>query len=105
MRLAPVLALLAPVALVAALVSGCGEGPPAAYTDETRSNVLAPCHAETDPAMVGDVCACTYRSIRTGVPFDRFRQIDQQLREDPTAPLPDDLVELLADCVIEVADL
>lgn len=99
MRLAPVLAVLLAVTVA------CGEDEPTQYSGNTRTNLMVTCEAEGDLPMVGDVCACTYRSIRTRLPFARFRQVDQELRNDPEAPLPDDVLELLAECVVEVGDL
>jgi hypothetical protein len=90
---------------LSAVSVACGEGPPAAYTDRIRADLLAACTAEDDPPIVGDICACTYRHLRVSLPFERFREIDEELRLDPFAPLPDDVLTVLAECVIEVGDL
>ena len=95
-----VLVLPAVVAL-----AGCGDDGPSDYTDESRTNVLTACVTEADRPLVGDVCTCAYRSIRTDIPFDRFAEIDEQLRARPDDPLPDDLLAVLAGCVIEVGQL
>ena len=86
-------------------VGACGSDTPAVYSDETRANVLAACRADTDRPLVADICACTYRSVRSGISYERFQQIDQQLRESPETPLPEDVVALLAECIIDVANL
>ena len=98
------LVLLAAVVPVSWVVA-CGSDTPAVYSDETRANVLAGCRAETDRPLVVDLCACTYRSVRSAISYERFQEIDQQLRESPDAPLPDDVVALLAGCIIDVANL
>ena len=95
---------LLPAVLLVAL-AGCGSDAPSDYSDETRANLLAACSDETDRPIVGDVCTCTYRSIRTRVPYDRLEEIDQRLRGDAGAPLPDEVVDALADCIIEVGAL
>jgi hypothetical protein len=87
------------------LLAACGSDGPSDYSEETRSNVLTPCATDTDRPIVGDVCACAYRSIRTRIPYERFEEIDEQLRSSPDAPLPDDLLSVIADCVIEVGEL
>lgn len=91
--------------VLGAAATGCGDDAPAQYSDETRADVLAGCVSELDPAIVGDVCACTYRLIRIELPYERFRAVDRQLRLEPASTLPDDVLELLGRCVIEVGDL
>jgi hypothetical protein len=96
---------LVPVVVLLAVLAGCGSEAPAEYSDETRANVLASCADDTDGALTGDVCACAYRSIRTRLPYERFAEIDQDLRARPGSPLPDDVLELVAGCIVEVGEL
>ena len=100
-RLAVVVAIV-----VGSLGAGCSEqAEPPRFNDQTRERVMLACRDEADRPLVADVCACTYRSMRSGLSYERFTEIDQQLREQPGAPLPAELVEAMAGCVIEVADL
>lgn len=102
----PAVRLLRVVAMVGVLlVGGCGSDPPADYSDENRTNVLAACASDTDRPIVADVCACTYRSIRTRLPYERFAEIDAELGGRPGAALPPDVLELMAECIIEVGEL
>ena len=97
---------LAPTAvLLAVALTSCGSEGPGDYSDETRSNVLAACVGDTDRPIVGDVCTCAYRAIRTTLPYERFDEIDRHLRERSDAPLPDEVLELIADCIVEVGEL
>jgi predicted small lipoprotein YifL len=96
---------VASIAVVAWALAACGVDEPAEFTDNTRTNVLAACVDDEDPAMVGDICACAYRTMRTRLSFERFEEVDRQLRTDLIQPLPRDVVAILAECVIEVGDL
>lgn len=96
---------VASVLVLGPAVAACGGDTPAEYSDETRTDVLAGCASELDPAIVGDVCACTYRLMRIELAYERFRAVDRQLRLEPSSALPDDVLELLGRCVIEVGDL
>jgi hypothetical protein len=91
--------------LVGLLAVGCGRPAPQDYTDQTRAELMAACQAEHDPPLVGDICACVYRSLQVEVAYERFQEIDRELRLEPHAPLPDDVVDLLAECIIEVGNL
>ena len=91
---------------IGALLVGCGTETPIEYGVENRESFLAACVAESvDGIFQQRVCQCVYDEAEAVMPFDRFAEIEDQLREDGTAPLPDDLLDLIARCVIEEGDL
>ncbi|MCB0972862.1 MAG: hypothetical protein KDA97_15250 [Acidimicrobiales bacterium] len=42
-------------------------------------------------------CQCTFDALEENVSFDRFKEVNSDLRENG-GPWPDDLVEAIADC-------
>ena len=98
--------------LVAGLVSvtlwgsACGVEEPTEYSDENRDAFLAACvDGETDGLYEQRVCRCVYDEAEATIPFERFREINDQLAEADDVVLPEDLLEVLAICVIEEGDL
>ena len=57
---------------------------------------MASCTDEAEPGEA--VCQCVYDKIEATVPFDRFVEIDEQLNENPDAPRPQELVDILTEC-------
>jgi len=89
-----------------ALLAGCGTETPTEYGAENRESFLAACVDESvDGLFQQRICQCVYDEAEASVPFERFVEIEDQLRDDETAPLPDDLLDLVARCVIEEGDL
>jgi hypothetical protein len=83
----------------------CGSDAASDYSDETRANLLTACTDAEDEAIVGDVCTCAYRAMRTRLPYERFAEIDRRLRDDPAAPLPEEVLDAVARCIVEVGEL
>lgn len=101
---------MATVAMTAAvaslLASGCAEDEPHEFTDDTRSGFLAACTDPLDDSLLtSSICQCVFDQTQTQLSFERFEQIDELLVLDPETELPDELVDIIATCVIEVADL
>lgn len=85
---------------LAAVLAGCSQpsNTPEGYDDTTKSNFLQGC---TELAVTGadestttsslgeglseEVCTCAYDWIVQNVPFDDFKTLDDQLRDDPQA--------------------
>jgi hypothetical protein len=88
--------MAAVVAVPTLLLAACsdGSGNARGYTAELRHSFVRDCttQGEAEP-----VCGCFYDSLAVSVPFDRFRRIDQRIKQG-SAELPDDIVDLAASC-------
>lgn len=97
------------VAVVAAFVlwgSACGDDEATEYRDENRDAFLAACtDAGTDGLYEQRVCRCVYDEAEATIPFERFRQINDELAEADEPVLPEELLDVLAVCIIEEGDL
>lgn len=86
--------------------AGCGVEPPTDFTADTRSGFMAACSRPLeDPQFVTEICRCVFLGAAGELSFDRFAAVDERLRADPEAELPAEIVDIIADCVIEVAEL
>jgi ribosome maturation factor RimP len=90
-----------------ALAAGCGsEVVDAEYTEANRRAFLTACtESLEDTTLVRDVCECAYDEIRLVVPYAELIEIEESLEVDSLAPLPDRVVEIVADCFLAEADL
>jgi hypothetical protein len=52
--------------------------------------------------MDAEACGCFYDRLAEDVPYERFEEVDEQLRDDPTA-IPDDIADLAVRCSAEAA--
>ncbi len=81
--------LLGACAAVVLLVTACGEGgEPTSFDDTVEENFISGCEvaAEADPAIrpvAQRYCACAYDSVRTEISFDDFKQLDDDVKDDP----------------------
>lgn len=93
--------------IVASLVlAACGGEGPTEYSADNRDAFLAAClDADVDGLYQQRLCLCAYEEVEASIPFERFREINEQLENVDTAALPEDLLEVLASCVIEEGDL
>lgn len=100
------------VRLVAGLVAicswgaACGAEEPAEYGDDNREAFLAACtDADGDGLYQQRVCRCAYDEAVATIPFERFREINDEFSLADEPVLPDDLLDVLAACIIEEGDL
>jgi hypothetical protein len=102
-------------ALVLALVVALGacshqRSVPDSYGETTRTNFIDGCESaltETSGEgealsadQAGAVCECAYESISVadgGIPFEDFKEINEQQEEDPTR-LPDEIATRIESC-------
>jgi hypothetical protein len=90
--------------LVAALAcGGCGRGGDAGgdgrgYGPAERRDFVDAC-AATGVAST-DACGCFYDRLAEQVPHERFDELDDQIRDDPSA-VPDDIAALAIECGAE----
>ncbi|CAN5600314.1 hypothetical protein BH24ACT4_BH24ACT4_13740 [soil metagenome] len=96
---------------------------PDKYGDTTRDNFQEGCVAslteepgdqefaavdvgESQPytaERASDVCSCSYEGIsnpETGIPFEQFKELNENLEEAPT-PLPPEMQDIITGCVDE----
>jgi hypothetical protein len=97
MRLRPLCVVTISLGLVA---TGCGDRSPSEYSDETEEQFMASCVPSLGESE-RDVCRCAYDEIRGQLSFEEFQELDEQLRDDPDAELPDDVVDLVAACAAD----
>jgi hypothetical protein len=79
-----------------ALGSACSDDEPSAYGEETESAWNETC--ETG-GLDEATCGCIYTAITETVPFDEFKQLDEDLQEDPSTPLPAELEAAMTTCI------
>ena len=88
------LILRAAAAALVVAVAACGDASSDdGYGPEGRADFVEACSAGAS----ADACGCFYDRLADEVPFARFEQVDQQIRDDPTA-IPDDVADLAIDC-------
>ena len=88
------------------MLVSCSVDEPTEYSDENREAFLAACtDTDTDGLYQQRVCQCAYDEAEATIPFERFREIEAELVDAEEPVLPDDLLDLLATCIIEEGDL
>lgn len=98
--------LVAGLTSICLSVAACGGEEPTDYSDQNRDAFLAACvDAETDGLYEQRVCQCAYDEAAATIPFERFREINDTLADADPPVLPEDLLEVIAVCIIEEGDL
>lgn len=94
------------IGLFGLAVSACAPEPQTEYSQQTEDNFFAAC---TDPVndsiLHTRLCQCVYQRMRVVVPYGRLVVLDEEMVADPELRLQPELVELIADCVIQEGDL
>lgn len=88
--------------------AGCGGDDLATdqYGPANREAFLAACtDSEADDVLVRDICECTYGRLVESVSLAELDRIEEALRLDTLAPLPDVVADHVAECVVAEADL
>jgi hypothetical protein len=83
----------AAASLLVAVAACGGGGNEDGYGPEGRADFVEACSAGAS----ADACGCLYDRLADEVPFERFEQVDRQIRDDPTA-IPDDVADLAIEC-------
>ncbi len=89
-------------------LSACGREEPssATYTPANRDAFLAACtNGAVDDRLVRDVCECTWSRIAESIEIDELARLEDNLRLDALAPLPELVAEHMADCLVSEAGL
>lgn len=102
----PVRVALGALTLGALLVS-CGAEPDLAdYSFENRNAFMAACtDATTDDLVVRDVCECVFASVRRHYTVAELRSLEDTLRLDALADLPEEIIGFVADCFIQESEI
>lgn len=88
-------------ALTVVLVACGGGDEDDGYNEQLRRDFIADCTAaDTDRP----VCGCLYDAFEAEVPFHRFQELDQALRDQTTSEVPEDVQELAVACAVEAED-
>jgi hypothetical protein len=100
-------ACIAAVAIVLAAIiatsggdGGGGDGGEAeGYTPEVEEEFVSSCQeAAGDTGLSESQCQCAFDEIKANVPFERFVEIDEQLREGST-DIPEELTDVMGTCL------
>jgi hypothetical protein len=99
LRLAPCLSLIIALGIV---LGGCSsdddEGPPSGYSAELRDDFVSDC---TGAGTAEAVCGCLYDRLEAEVPFERFEQLDEQLRSGEAGEAPMDVEAMAVACAAD----
>ncbi len=88
------------------LLAACGVDEPTDFTADNRSGFMAACTRSLDDTqLVTDVCRCVFAATSDELSFVEFSSIDRQLQENPEQELPEEVLDVIAECVIEVGEL
>jgi actin-like ATPase involved in cell morphogenesis len=68
------------------------------YSPALRRSFVSTCVSQADGSVTSEQCGCTYDKFEATVPFERFKEIDQELKDDPENP-PQELVDIVQECV------
>ncbi len=99
---------LALIALVGLAAASCGDEVATDYTSAHRDAFLAACSSPLDdPRLLSDICVCVYDRLEDEISFSRFEAISESLVtvDGSEPPLPDEVVDAIADCFVSEADL
>mgnify|MGYP007025639228 CR=1 FL=1 len=89
-----------------AILGGCGQDAPEDYSQQTRDNFLIACTAPLEDSRLDvQICQCVFDKAQVRMPYERFASFDQSLIDNPEAVVPAELVDLIAECVVEEAEL
>lgn len=88
------------------VLSACSEPLQTEYTAQQSENFFAACNVPVEDSILqGRLCQCVFERAQVDISFERFAEIDAALVADPLAELPPELTEIIAQCVIDEADL
>jgi hypothetical protein len=92
-------AVLARAALVAALVGAACSGAPSGYGKQSEAVFMRSC-VQTNGQTAERLCRCSYDQIVKQIPYDRWKEIDRELRDHPDT-VPSDLERIVVACAAE----
>ncbi len=104
-----VVTTLAAAALLGA--TGCSEETQLDFVQDNADGFMAACTSTTDDTLLQtEICQCVIDTAQVRLRFSEFEAIEATLTVevadgDPPPPLSPQIVEIVAECVIEVGEL
>jgi hypothetical protein len=101
--------LLAAVVAAAAVLAGCTtQSTPSSYNENVRADFVSGCRSVRQDAgdpedEATELCTRVYEEITNEVPFEQFKDDNEELQDDPAA-LPDRYTEIVQRCEQVVAE-
>ncbi len=88
-------------------LAGCSDEPPLDYSQDTRDAFLTACvDPVADELLTFRLCQCTFDRLQQEVAFARLAEIEKLLADNPdTAPLPEEVAQIVADCIVDEVEL
>src|SRR4029453_11368342 len=86
-------------ALVAAVVSAACSGAPSGYGKQSEAVFMRSC-VQTNGQTAERLCRGSYDEIVKQIPYDRWKEIDRELRDHPNT-VPSDLERIVVACAAE----
>lgn len=84
----------------------CGEETPSEYSAQNTDDFFAACtDATIDSVLHTRLCQCVIDELTTELDFEEFVELDEAMAAEPARPTASAIVDVVADCVIEVGDL
>ena len=100
-----VLAILTLIA-IPLTAAACSQEEPQEFTNDNRDGFLAACTEQLeDTRLTSAICQCVFDESQVRIPFVRFTTIERELQEDRERELPEELVDIIAQCVIDEGEL
>jgi hypothetical protein len=88
------------------LVVACAEDVPVDYSQQTRDDFLTACTVPLEDTLLQvKTCQCIFDKAQLTVPYSWFSRYEEDLIGDPLALVPGKLAQVVADCIVEEADL
>ncbi len=105
--------LLIPAVLVAmaGLATSCSDDVQLDFVQDNADSFMAACTSTTDDLVIqSEICQCVIDTAQVRLRFSEFDAIEASLTADvpegaPAPTLPPEIVEIVAECVIEVGEL
>ncbi len=100
-------------AVVAAsgLAAGCSEEVQLDFVQDNADSFMAACTSTSDDSIIqAEICQCVIDKAQVRLRFSEFEAIEESLKVEvadgsPPPTLPPAMVEIVAECVIEVGEL
>lgn len=97
---------MALVALAGFALVGCSGDAQTDFTVDNESGFMAACTtAIEDSRLVSGICQCVFEQTEAQIPFAEFSATEEELVGSPDLELPQEITDIIADCVIEEGEL